>query len=81
LGRETGVGRRLLKKKEKDRRERWAKLGRGMEREEGIQGFGFFLYFFFLFQHTTNKTKTTKINATLSLIYLIYKNNQLIFLF
>jgi hypothetical protein len=40
------VGRRLLKKKEKDRRERWAKLGRGMEREEGKEGFGFFSFFF-----------------------------------
>jgi hypothetical protein len=80
LGRETGVGQRLLKKREKDSRERWAKLGRGMEREEGIEGFGVFFLSFFL-SLSTNKTKTTKINAKLSLIYLIYKNNQLIFLF
>jgi hypothetical protein len=56
LGRETGVGQRLLKKREKDSRERWAKLGRGMEREEGIEGFGvFFFLFFFLFQQTKRK--------------------------
>jgi hypothetical protein len=72
LGRETGVGQRLLKKREKDSRERWAKLGRGMEREEGIKGFGVFFLSFFL-SLSTNKTKTTKINAKLSLIYLIYK--------
>jgi hypothetical protein len=56
LGPETGVGRRLLKKKEKDRRERWAKLGRGMEREEGIEGFGFF-FFLFSFFFNTQQTK------------------------
>jgi hypothetical protein len=47
----------LLKKREKDSRERWAKLGSGMEREEGIEGFGVFLFFlfFFFFQQTKQK--------------------------
>jgi hypothetical protein len=43
-----------------------------VEGRKGKEGFGFFFsFFFFLFQHTINKTKTTKINATLSHIYLV----------
>jgi hypothetical protein len=69
LGRETGVGWRLLKKKEKDRRERWAKLGRGMEREEGIEGFGFFSFFFLSFS-THNKQNKNNQNKCNTLTYL-----------
>jgi hypothetical protein len=48
---------------------------------EGLRVF-FFFFLFFLFEHTTSKTNPTKINPThIHLFYLIYKNNQLIFLY
>jgi hypothetical protein len=54
----------LLKKREKDSRERWAKLGSGMEREEGIEGFGVFYSFFYSFSfNKQNKNNQNKCNT------------------